>query len=273
MSEPIIDLDNDDSLLATPGIAVDVLSGDTAQSAKDRMSVMFSAPDSPQSKDKLAEMIANRIERDIVHLGWPIGTVLGSEAELIKKYGVSRAVMREAIRILEHHTTARMRRGPNGGLVVTEPSVKALTSPLALYLDYLHVTPSQIFETRRIIELAAVEAAAENITEDGIRDLRAVLAHEREVTAEHPNVSADIHVRIAQLSGNPALPLFVSVLTELVEVHVEQYYPRVNEVATSVQNAHAGIVDAISRGDVALARLHMLRHLNAIATWTTSRTS
>jgi DNA-binding FadR family transcriptional regulator len=243
-------------------------SDEASTSSKTRMTLMFSAPAVPESKDKMAEMIAHRIELDIVHQKWPLGTVLGSEAELIKKYGVSRAVMRESIRILEHHTTARMRRGPNGGLVVTEPSVKALTTPLALYLDYLRVNPGQIFETRRIIELAAVEAAAENITEQGIRDLRAVLAHEREVTTEHPNVAADIHVRIAELSGNPVLPLFVSVLTDLVEVHLEQYYPRVKEVASSVQDAHAGIVDAISRGDVALARLRMLRHLNAISTWT-----
>jgi DNA-binding FadR family transcriptional regulator len=65
---------------------------------------------------KLAEALAARIERTIASRKWPVGAVLGSEESLLAKFRVSRAVLREAVRILEHHRTATMRRGPGGGL-------------------------------------------------------------------------------------------------------------------------------------------------------------
>ena len=65
-------------------------------------------------------VVADRILGDIAEEGWPEGEVVGSEAELLERYGVSRAVFREAVRLLEHLQVARMRRGPGGGLVVLD---------------------------------------------------------------------------------------------------------------------------------------------------------
>ena len=56
----------------------------------------------PPSPDKLAAIVAARIQRDVIGLGWPVGHVLGVESELLTRYNVSRAVFREAIRLLEH---------------------------------------------------------------------------------------------------------------------------------------------------------------------------
>jgi DNA-binding FadR family transcriptional regulator len=71
---------------------------------------------------KLAALTARRIEDEIIARRWPIGEVIGSEADLMARYEVSRAVLREAVRLVEHHGAARMRRGPSGGLVVQAPS-------------------------------------------------------------------------------------------------------------------------------------------------------
>ena len=46
---------------------------------------------------KLAEQTAAKIELSIVEQGWPLGMVIGSEADLLAEYGVSRAVLREAV--------------------------------------------------------------------------------------------------------------------------------------------------------------------------------
>ena len=67
--------------------------------------------------DKRASKIARQIEADIVRRGWTIGESLGSERDLQQRYEVSRSVLREAVRLVEHHQVARMRRGPNGGLL------------------------------------------------------------------------------------------------------------------------------------------------------------
>ena len=76
---------------------------------------------SGQGAVKLGEITAMKIEAQIAARGWTQGEVLGSESELLDEYGVSRAVLREAIRLLEHHGVATMRRGPGGGLIVRHP--------------------------------------------------------------------------------------------------------------------------------------------------------
>lgn len=60
-----------------------------------------------------------------------MGQSLGPEAELLDRYQVSRAVFREAVRILEHQQIARTRRGPGGGLVGLRAAVAASDRELA----------------------------------------------------------------------------------------------------------------------------------------------
>src|SRR5690606_33498610 len=91
----------------------------------------------PQTRSpKRAEQVAEAIEQSIVSMGWPIGDLVGSEQHLMEQYGVSRGVLREAVRILEHHGSGRMRRGPGGGLIVTAPNMHAVSRSAALYLRY-----------------------------------------------------------------------------------------------------------------------------------------
>ena len=82
---------------------------------------------------KGAETGARRITRTIVTEGLQPGDLVGTEPELIAREGVNRALLREAVRLLEHHHVARMRRGPGGGLFVLAPSVDAVTEGAAIY--------------------------------------------------------------------------------------------------------------------------------------------
>ena len=94
-------------------------------------------------------MLAERIEDEIIAAGWPVGSAIGSESELLERYGVSRAVFREAIRIVNHHGVAAMRRGPGGGLVVATPDLDAMVRAVTLQLRYATITPDQVNEARR----------------------------------------------------------------------------------------------------------------------------
>jgi len=86
------------------------------------------------SAKKAACAIARRIEEDLIARGWPVGTIYGSETELADRFGVSRMVLREAVRILESRGTARMRRGPNGGLLVLAPEMAAVLEAIHRYV-------------------------------------------------------------------------------------------------------------------------------------------
>src|SRR4051794_26464474 len=93
-------------------------------------------------ENKLASKIARDIEAEIVRRGWAIGESLGSEPALQERFGVSRSVLREAVRLVEHHQVARMRRGPGGGLIICEPDAGPATRAVVIYLEYLGTTLS-----------------------------------------------------------------------------------------------------------------------------------
>ena len=126
--------------------------------------------------DKRASKIARQIEADIVRRGWTIGESLGSEHVLQQRYEVSRSVLREAVRLVEHHQVARMRRGPNGGLLICEPDAGPATRAVVIYLEYLGTTVGDLLDARLVLEPLAASLAAERIDEAGIDRLRAVLA-------------------------------------------------------------------------------------------------
>ena len=247
----------------------------SSQSTQVRASAATAPLDGNPSK-KLAEQTAEKIEMRIIEMDWPVGKVIGSEADLLAEYGVSRAALREAIRLLEHHNVAYMRRGPGGGLVVAEPDPDAMAHAAAVYLRYRKVNPPDLFETRTALELAAVRSAAEHIDEDGIVKLRAALAHESGFLGGESDATIhDFHVVVAELTGNPALHLFINVLTQLsaarflgVTALFDKQAARSVSAARQVEEvhgAHAAIAEAIIAGDTALAQHRMLRHLTALA--------
>lgn len=83
---------------------------------------------------KAACVIAAQIEEDLIDRGWPVGSIYGSEAQLVAKFGVCCVVVREAVRILESRGTAQMKRGPNGGLLVLAPSMPVVLAAIHRYV-------------------------------------------------------------------------------------------------------------------------------------------
>jgi DNA-binding FadR family transcriptional regulator len=218
------------------------------------------------SSEPLAASVARQLTGEIVAAGWPIGVVLGSEPELMERMGVSRGVIREAVRIVEHHGVARMRRGPGGGLVVTAPQLDAVAESIALFLRYERASRAQLFELRVTIELAATAQAAARVDEQAAARLRACIAAERRrgygdtLASARPHA---LHVLIAELSGNPAMRLFARVLADLTSRDADVTVDARRAAAHGL--AHHRIAEAIVAGDAPLAQLRMRRHLEAVA--------
>lgn len=223
---------------------------------------------------RLAEKVAESIEDDIVGNGRQIGSVLGSEADLIERYGVSRAVFREAVRLVEHQQIASMRPGPGGGLVVTEPDPGVVRNAARVYLRHVAVSRRHLFEARMALELVAVASAAEKLTESGIAVLKDALRVEQELIDQGVARGhlRNLHGVIAELAGNPAITLFVEVLAQLDEDIVQREWGAEEDggearpgAAAESHEAHRAIVAAITAGDAALGQYRMRRHLQAIA--------
>ena len=221
---------------------------------------------------KLAEVVAARIHDDISARGWQVGAVLGSEADLLARYGISRAVLREAVRLLEYHSVARMRRGPGGGLIVAEPEPQASIDTMALFLEYQGVTADDLRVVRDAVELGTVAQVTTRHTEghsDVAERLDAAVRWVAEGPADDPRKADLFHSELAELAGNPVLSLFLGIITELFRRHAagqDQPLPG-DKAAEEVQHVHQRILDAIVQGDAGVARHRMGRHLDALIPW------
>jgi DNA-binding FadR family transcriptional regulator len=217
----------------------------------------------------MAETLAEAIARDIAVSGWPVDERLGSEQELIQRHSVSRGVFREALRILERDGVAFMRRGPNGGLYVCAPQPGTAVKAMTHYLDYVGVSVHELYDARRSLELRGIELAAARLDAVGIERLRTHLALEAQADATDGDLveeAHEFHRLIAELSGNPALMLFIQCASDLAEKFSRREPRSVVEpaLAHDVHQAHTAIAEALIAGDAAVARHHLSRHLDAI---------
>jgi DNA-binding FadR family transcriptional regulator len=167
----------------------------------------------------LAATVADKILRDVMEQGWPAGQVLASEPELIERYGVSRAVLREAVRLLEHQGVARMRRGAGGGLVVTEPTVDSIIDVAVLYLHRVGATADEVLETRLVLEEIVTELAPKRLRESDFARLRDLMAAESSGAVASKRA---MHELLASMTGNVALELFVEILDRVMLLYVPE---------------------------------------------------
>ena len=210
---------------------------------------------------KRASIVADRIVDDVIHAGWPVGEVLGSESDLLERYHVSRAVFREAVRLVEHQQVARTRRGPGGGLVVTAPTVEAVIDAVVLYLHRVDATLDEVFEARLVLEEIVTELAPGRLDEDDLLRLRTLSDEERSPDPTDPRA---MHAALASMSKNAALELFVEVLNRVAMLYSRDWRSlRTTRVAGEKVRAHVRIIDAVLSGDTGLARGRMRKHLEA----------
>lgn len=160
---------------------------------------------------KLAELVAEAMQQDIADLGWPVGSLLGSEAQLMERYRISRATLREAIRQLERNGVASMRRGAGGGLIVRQPAKDSAALALATYLELTDVSFAELFEARELIECLIVSLAAEQLSDSDIGRARQLIEMLRQTPPCSFNEELQLHglVRefICEVAANPAISL------------------------------------------------------------------
>jgi len=219
---------------------------------------------------KRAAKVADRMVGDVIALGWPVGDLLGSEAELLDRYQVSRAVFREAVRLIEHQQVARTRRGPGGGLVITEPTVDAVIDAVVLYLYRVEARLDELFEARIVLEEIACELAPARLDEQDMTRLRAFIDDGRAQLCPDPRA---LHALVASISRNPALALFVDVLNRVAMFYSRDWASFGPAVTADIAHAHARIAEAIIADDAGLARHRMRTHLEAEAEYLRRRRS
>jgi DNA-binding FadR family transcriptional regulator len=218
---------------------------------------------------KMADLVADRIRKQIVHGELREGDWLPTEPELIERFGVSRPTLREAFRLLEADSLVRVRRGPPGGARVSIPGPEAAAPIFSLLLALQETTVEDVYEARMVIE----PPAARRLAESGADTDHDALAAELEKVAaalDGPFGTATVrfHQRVVELSGNHTLSTVVTLLGEIMSRHIATAYQEsAREGAALVESnrlalrSYERLVELIRRRDGEQAERHWAEHM------------
>ena len=226
------------------------------------------APDA-EHFGKIAERLAGQIAEEIRERDLSVGERLGSEQDLIERHGVSRAVLRQSIRLLEQHSIVEMRRGKGGGLFVSKPDPSDVVASCALFFRHLGIRSINLREARVSLEPVGAALAAKRIDLAGRKALERLLGAALTCDdATLPEIGSQLHEGVADLSGNRAIALFVRVLMPRRDgsaVELPRGLPDGWE--SDVRGCQARLVAAICQGDSSLAHRAMQEFLEMARPW------
>ena len=214
----------------------------------------------PRLSDKVADLLLETIHAR----GLQPGERLPSERELSEQFGVSRTVIREAVRALAAKGVIDVRTG--SGLRVSAVDAAAVSESMSLYLRGSEsVDYPKVHEVRAMLELQTAGLAAERASDEDIAELTEILMR---MAAELDDVEAaslhdvEFHRAIARATHNELYLLLLDSLGQaLIEIRRE------NIAAGSGPDAldsHRRILQAIAAREPEAARAEMLSHLENV---------
>ena len=210
----------------------------------------------PLARLSAAEAVFNVLRSEIESGKLVVGAKLSSEATLAQQYGVSRSVVREALRSCTALGLTVTRTG-RGTFVVADHVAKDLV--LGQY------SARDLTEARPHIEVPAAGLAAERRSPEELDTMRDVVAA---MTAEDdPEVwvglDSSFHALIARASRNKVFENVVSDIREAL-AHQSETLNMVADRQHASDEEHRRILAAIEAGDAATARIAMSQHLHAV---------
>ena len=215
---------------------------------------------------KQYELVADRLRQRVVHGELQPGQRLPNEAVLATDFGVSRATVREALRVLATQSLIRTSKGAGGGSYVTLPSVNGVSeyvqSSISLLADSDDVTLEELLEARELLEVPAARLAAERRGEDELKRLRDAIPDEplRLGTQRQFVYNQDFHLAVIDGCRNALLaiaaqPVFAVLQRNLARSRLGARFHR------AINEHHRAIAAAIEAGDADAAGGEMYDHL------------
>jgi GntR family transcriptional repressor for pyruvate dehydrogenase complex len=233
-------------------------------SAPTRSTVLLKPVDVPKASDVLARELRERIlSGELVE-----GTALPAERELVKQTQMSRATVREALRILEVQNLVRVRAGRAGGAFVQRPTTKSMASTVSMLIRGRQIKLADLMETREALEPFCAELAARKHTDE---DLAVLDQANIDIAVPGADLSAflqanlDWHVGVAMASHNELLIGFMTALSHAIYTGTENAAFVDDNVRTVTARAHRSITKAIRSGDAEAAGRRMRNHVHSYA--------
>ncbi len=205
----------------------------------------------------LADFVAEELRRHVRGARLAPGARIGTERELVARFGVSRTVVREAVARLRSDGLVESRQG--AGLFVSRGAGRRAFR-LAARDARLH----DAFELRFAVEVAAASLAATRRSRDDLAVLRRALA---DMVRAEGRVEADrrFHAAVASATGNALYASFLAFLSDelgaAIREAVEHTARHLPASVGDVLEEHREILVAIEAGAPERARAAMAGHL------------
>ncbi|MEI6871014.1 MAG: FadR/GntR family transcriptional regulator [Verrucomicrobiota bacterium] len=212
-----------------------------------------------QKAPSLVEQVALQLSKMFTEGGGLVGDRLLSERNLAAQLGVSRNVLREAIKCLETQGLLEIRQGH--GTHVVHKLHKPITAALNLLVPEEKQRMQQLFEVRRIIEPESARLAALQASKKQVLQIKAAQKKLQQADTVEAAVIADteFHRSIANATGNQILILVIESLSALLAEGQRIGFQTIDH--TQPIPRHQEVLDAIERGDGDAAAQAMAAHI------------
>ena len=214
----------------------------------------------------LSERITSQISDAIISGELKPGDRLPPERQLAEQFGVSRTVIRDAIKTLSGRGIVQVRRGSGIFVATAEETVMGRLGELASVLPLQGAGLRDLFDVRKVLEAQGAEWAAQRRSAHHVERLRGIVedayrsSEDLDVLSER---DAQFHVAIAEASQNLVLVRVMFTLLDLLEAARRETLNIPGRPRLSLDQ-HEDILRGIEARDPEAARRAMLEHLTSV---------
>ncbi|HWF52652.1 MAG TPA: FadR/GntR family transcriptional regulator [Solirubrobacteraceae bacterium] len=209
---------------------------------------------------RLADKVASAVTDSIVSGRLEPGDKLPSERELCAQFGVSRPVVREAVRSLI--AKGLLVDSPRRGHVVRALGRDTVTESLTLYLRGQRLDYGKLMEARALVEVENAGLAAQRASPEQVQALREAADRLQPGMSAEEAALADVefHRTIATATANEFFELLLDSIREAL-ITVQLPTLANEKIVRGARRMHDRIVAQIAAGDREGAREAMRLHL------------
>jgi DNA-binding FadR family transcriptional regulator len=219
----------------------------------------------PVDARRLHESVVQQLTKQIVSGALEPGATLPTEPELVQHFGVSRPVIREAVRVLVSKGLVVVKQG--SGTRVQPPDEWCHLDPSILFervrTDRNERLLDELLDVRRAVEVEAAALAAVRRTPDDLEALRAAIEGMRAVLGDpdaYTHLDIAFHERIFLAAGNQLLRQALRPISQALNVG-RFISVRQPGAAEQSMRGHDEVFAAIEQADAEAARAAMRRHI------------
>jgi DNA-binding FadR family transcriptional regulator len=204
----------------------------------------------------LVQEVAARLEEQILSGQFAPGQAIPPEGRLSVQLGVSRTVIREAMRILGARGLVAVSQGKSPRVKPADPTHVA--DSIAAFLQRTNHSLRHLVEVRRHLETSIASLAAQRATPDQIAVMEEAIDELAAAQSLDSQIAADMrfHTLLADATGNPVFGLLLQPLTHLLQWSLKETLGRTG--AKRAAECHELILAAVRQGDPEAARQAML---------------